>query len=185
MKMRFWERDEKDKPKWKWETPDGLREQWIACLEGNDKRTLRERWIRDLLELSERVLEKRNEAAQKTESAHWFARGSAGIGAGVATLSGGALIGGIAKANTSLATYLGLAVAIAGLIAAAIAAARPDQSYRTDLVRKALYEQLWWDVRTYAITQLATADPTDFQNAMKDFAQREATIMSAAAAVST
>ena len=54
-----------------------------------------------------------------------------------------------------------------------------------DLTLKAQYEQLWWDQRSYAITQLPVTDRNGFEEAMKTFAKREADIMSAAAPTST
>ena len=178
MRILFWR---KKKSEWKWETPENLKQQWTECLTNSKDRPVKELWIDGLLDMSDRVMNKRNEAARNTASAHWLARGSAGVSAGVATLTGGALIGGISKVNAKVATYFGLAIAFAGLIAAGIAAARPDQSYSADLVRKAQLEQLWWDMRSYAMTLLPTAKPNNFKNAMENFAQREREIMSAAA----
>jgi predicted secreted hydrolase len=68
-----------------------------------------------------------------------------------------------------------------GLFAAAVVAAKPDQSYATDLAQKCQYEQLWWDMRSYAVTQLPTADENSFAEAINAFAKREADIMGSAA----
>jgi hypothetical protein len=172
----------KKKAEWNWNVLEArLKQQWTRCIAVSEGHPPKELWVNELLDLSARVLDKRNEAARHTASAHWLARGSAGITAGVATLTGGVLIGGISKLNAKIATYFGLAVAFAGLLAAGIAAARPDQSYSADLVRKAQLEQLWWDIRSYGITLLAEAKPNDFKNAVEAFAEREKNIMSAGA----
>ena len=137
----------------------------------------RSAWLEELDALAQRIHDKRHEAAVHTESAHWFQRGSAGASAAVATLTGGALLGNL---SGTAAHYVGVAAAVVGLATAAIAAARPGDSYIVDLARKAHYEQLWWDISTYALTQLAEADAAGFQAVMKDFAAREAAIMAVA-----
>ena len=72
-----------------------------------------------------------------------------------------------------------------GLVAAGLVAARPEQTYRADPTLKAQYEQLWWDMRSYAITQLPAAGQNGFEEAMKAFAEREANIMGSAAPTGT
>jgi hypothetical protein len=128
------------------------------------------------------VLVKRNEAAANTEKSHWFQRASAGASAAVATLTGGTLIGSV---HGAAATIIGIVAAIVGLAAAGIVAARPEQSYVTDLALKTQYEHLWWDMRSYAITQLPAADINSFGIAMNTFAEREANIMGGTAPTNT
>jgi len=89
-------------------------------------------------------------------------------------LTGGTPIGSV---HGTAATIIGIGAAVVGLIAAGIVAARPEQSYVTDLARKTQYEQLWWDLRSYAITQLPGADRNGFEQAINTFAAREADIM--------
>jgi hypothetical protein len=169
------------KDKWHWPTQDQLKKFWIDHLtDKNDKEKLG--WIDELLDRSFRVVDKRNQAAVSTNTSHWLQRGSAGASAGVATLTGGTLIGSV---HGAAATIIGIGAAIVGLVAAGIVAARPEQSYRTDLTLKTQYEQLWWDMRSYAITQLPSADRNGFQDAINIFAKREADIMGAAASAST
>jgi hypothetical protein len=165
------------KDKWDWPTRDQLKKSWIGQLtDKDDKEKLG--WIDELSDRSSRVLDKRNQAAVSTNTSHWLQRGSAGASAGVATLTGGTLIGSV---HGTTATIIGIGAAIVGLVAASIVAARPEQSYRTDLTLKTQYEQLWWDMRSYAITQLPAADPNGFNEAVNIFAKREADIMGAAA----
>jgi hypothetical protein len=169
------------KDKWDWPTRDQLKKSWIGQLaDKDDKGKLG--WIDELSDRSSRVLDKRNQAAVSTNTSHWLQRGSAGASAGVATLTGGTLIGSV---HGTTATIIGIGAAIVGLVAASIVAARPEQSYRTDLTLKTQYEQLWWDMRSYAITQLPAADPNGFNEAINIFAKREADIMGAAAPTAT
>ena len=169
------------KDKWDWPARDKLKNSWIDQLtDKDDKEKLG--WIHELLDRSFRVLDKRNQAAVSTNTSHWLQRGSAGASAGVATLTGGTLIGSV---HGTAATIIGIGAAIVGLVAASIVAARPEQSYRTDLTLKTQYEQLWWDMRSYAITQLPAADPNGFNEAINIFAKREADIMGTASPTTT
>jgi hypothetical protein len=168
------------KDKWHWPTRDQLKESWTDQLpDKNDKEKLG--WIDELLDRSFRVLGKRDQAAVSTETSHWLQRGSAGASAAVATLTGGTLIGSV---HGTTATIIGIGAAVVGLAAAGIVAARPEQSYRTDLTLKTQYEQLWWDMRSYAITQLPADNRNGFKEAINIFAKREADIMGAAAPTS-
>jgi hypothetical protein len=160
--------------------PDTADWQWRAQYEisfrdfvgGNDLD--RRRWADELTDFGRRVLDKRDKASASTASSHWLARGAAGASAAVATLSGGALIGSL---HGVAATVLGVATAALGVASGAIAAAKPEESYRVDLLRKAAYENLWWDVRLFACTQLVNADPDTFAKAMAAFAARERAIL--------
>jgi hypothetical protein len=170
-----------ERAEWGWPTPDELRKSWVKQLaDENDAEKLS--WVDELVARSYRVLVKRNEAAVGTETSHWFQRGSAGASAAVATLTGGTLIGSVHGAT---ATAIGIGAAVVGLVAAGIVAARPEQSYATDLAQKTQYEHLWWDIRSYAITQLPVANRDGFEKAINTFAEREANIMGTTAPAST
>jgi hypothetical protein len=164
---------------WPWPTPDTLKADWVRLLddtkEDHHRRLI---WVDELLARSFRVLDKRDQAATNTETSHWFQRTSAGASAAVATLTGGTLIGSI---HGTAATVIGIGAAIVGLSAAGVVAAKPEQSYATDLAQKCLYEQLWWDMRSYAVTQLPAADENGFAAVVNGFAKREADIMGSAA----
>jgi hypothetical protein len=168
-----------DERKWPWPNREGLREAWAGQLD-DTKEDYKRRliWVDELLARSFRVLDKRDQAAKGTEASHWFQRGSAGASAAVATLTGGTLIGSI---HGTAATVIGIGAVLVGLFAAVIVAVKPEQSYATDLAQKGQYEQLWWDMRSYAVTQLLTADENSFAAAINAFAKREADIMGSAA----
>ena len=168
--------------KWDFRSSQGrLRDSWIEQLPSkNDDPKVS--WVDELLDRSGRILVKRDEAATNTETSHWFWRASAGASAAVATLSGGTLIS--SSVHGAAATTIGIIAAVVGLLAAGIVAARPEQSYAADLARKTQYEHLWWDIRSYAITQLPSADQNNFEEAINTFAEREANIMGTAASAS-
>src|SRR5580693_5097809 len=92
------------KDKWDWPARDKLENFWIDQLtDKDDKEKLG--WIHELLDRSFRVLDKRNQAAVSTNTSHWLQRGSAGASAGVATLTGGTLIGSV---HGTAATIIGI-----------------------------------------------------------------------------
>jgi len=170
------ERKNRDQRKGWWDSQPSVKDLYATL--GVPPEPERSAWLEELDALAQRVHDKRHQAAVRTESAHWFQRASAGASAAVATLTGGALLGNL---SGSAAHYVGVAAAAVGLATAAIASARPGDSYVVDLGRKANYEQLWWDIRTYALTQLRAAEATGFQAAMKEFAAREAAVLAGAA----
>jgi hypothetical protein len=161
--------------KWPWPSRTDLKDAWVLQLD-QTKEDYKRRvgWVDELLVRSFRVLDKRDQAATNTNTSHWFQRASAGASAAVATLTGGTLIGSV---HGAAATVIGIGAAVVGLLAAGIVAAKPEQSYATDLAQKCQYEQLWWDMRSYAVTQLPTADEDSFAKAINAFAKREADIM--------
>jgi hypothetical protein len=55
------------------------------------------------------------------------------------------------------------AAAIIGTGSAAVAAAKPAESYVADLNRKAHYEQLYWELYTFAVTNLPQVDKDEFR----------------------
>jgi hypothetical protein len=171
-----------EREKWGWSSRDQLRDSWIKQLPSKSDDT-KMSWVDELLDRSDRILAKRNEAARNTETSHWFQRASAGASAAVATLSGGTLIS--SSVHGAAATTVGIIAAVVGLLAAGIVAARPEQSYAADLARKTQYEHLWWDLRSYAITKLPSADRNSFEEAINTFAEREANIMGAAVSANT
>jgi len=168
-----------DERKWPWPNREELKKVWVDQLDATkDDHKRRLIWVDELLALSFRVLDKRDQAATNTEASHWFQRASAGATAAVATLTGGTLIGSI---RGTAATVIGIGAALVGLFAAGIVAVKPEQSYATDLAQKCRYEQLWWDMRSYAVTRFPTADENGFAEAINAFAKRETDIMGSAA----
>lgn len=165
------------KDDWPWTSRSGLIELWTSQLTDKAAPEVHAR-IHELADRAARVLDKRGEAATGTASAHWLVRGSAGATAGIATLTGGTLIGSIHGAS---AIAIGIVSAVIGVLSAGIAAAKPEQSYVADLALKTQYEHLWWDMRSYALTQLPTDTADSFKAALEAFAQREAVIMGGAA----
>ena len=165
--------------KWPWPTRDDLKKMWVDQLddtkEDHQRRLV---WVDELLTRSFRVLDKRDQAATGTNTSHWFQRASAGASAAVATLTGGTLIGSI---HGTAATVIGIGATLVGLFAAGVVAAKPEQSYAADLAQKCQYEQLWWDMRSYAVTQFPTAHENGFAEAIDAFAKREVDIMGSAA----
>ena len=175
--------DSEDERKWPWPKREELRDAWAGQFDDtkeDGKRRLV--WVDELLARSFRILDKRDQAAKGADASHWFQRGSAGASAAVATLTGGTLIGSI---HGTAATIIGIGAALVGLFAAGVVAAKPEQSYAADLTQKCQYEQLWWDLRSYAVTQLPTADENSFAEAINAFAKREADIMGSAAATAS
>lgn len=168
MRIRFWKKDEPPEDRFTWPTEATLTSELAEAERTNPL------WARQLVEFMLRVLDKREEAATHTASAHWFQRGSAGAAAAVATLTGGALLGSVHGHGEVI---IGAVAAVVGILAAAIAAARPGDSYVADLAKKAHYEQLFWNVRAFGQTRLKDMQADDYERAMDDFAQRFATIM--------
>jgi hypothetical protein len=164
---------------WPWPARDTLRADRVRLLddtkEDHHRRLI---WAGELLARSFRVLDKRDQAATDTGTSHWIQRTSAGASAVVATLTGGTLTGSI---HGRAAAVTGIGAAIAGLAAAGVAAAKPEQSYAADLAQKCLCEQLRRDMRSYAVTQLPAADENGLAAAVNGFAGREAGTMGSAA----
>ncbi len=167
-RILFWEKDEPPASQFTWPTKDTLTAELAEAAKVNPL------WTRQVVEFMLRVLDKRAEAATHTTSAHWFQRGSAGASAAVATLTGGALLGSV---RGRAEVVIGLLAATVGILAAAIAAARPGESYVADLAKKSQYEQLFWNVRAFGQTRLKGIDASDYELAMDQFSQRFATIM--------
>jgi hypothetical protein len=170
-------KQEEPERKWPWpKNRDELRKMWVGQLSNDDAEDYkkRETWVDELLARSFRVLDKRDQASTDSKASHWFLRGSAGASAAVATLTGGTLIGSV---HGTVATVIGIGAAVVGLVAAGVVAAKPEQSYAINAVQKCQYQQLWWDMRSYALTQLPTAGENGFNKALDAFAKREANIM--------
>jgi hypothetical protein len=132
-------------------------------------------WASQLSQLMVRVAELRYRQAKGRNIAHLLARVAAGLTAAVTTLTGGTLL---AHVHGRAATVLGLIAVGLGVIGAVIAAARPGDSYATDLVRAAQYEHLWWDMYGFGTTELVTADQASFESAWSGFTQRHQAISS-------
>jgi hypothetical protein len=135
--------------------------------------------VHEIVGFMGRILQKRTEAGRESANAHWFQRGSAGASAAVATLTGGALLGSV---HGRAAVVIGIIAAGIGILAGGIAAARPGDSYVADLARKAQYEQLFWEVRTFAIARMPKSSSSDYEDTMRTFYQRFAAIMDAGGA---
>jgi len=143
--------------------------------QNDPNRDARLQWASQLAQLMVRVAELRYRQAKGRNIAHLLARVAAGLTAAVTTLTGGTLL---AHVHGRAASLLGLIAVGLGLVGAVIAAARPSDSYATDLVRTAQYEHLWWDMYGFGTTELVTADPAGFETAWSGFTQRHQTISS-------
>jgi hypothetical protein len=132
-------------------------------------------WASMLARLMVRVAQLRLRKARGRNIAHLLARLAAGVTAAVTTVTGGTLL---ADVHGSAATALGLIAVVLGVIGAAIAAARPGESYATDLVIAAEYEHLWWDIYGFALTELVVVSQDDFVEAWNGFTKREEDISS-------
>jgi hypothetical protein len=127
-------------------------------------------WASMVARLMVRVAELRLRKARGRNIAHLVARLAAGVTAAVTTVTGGTLL---ADVHGSAASALGLIAVVLGVIGAAIAAARPGESYATDLVVAAQYEHLWWDMYGFGLTELPTVSLADFTGAWSGFIKRE------------
>jgi hypothetical protein len=126
-----------------------------------------------IVELLVRITYNRHESAVKSNTSHWFQRSAAGATAGVAALTGGTLLGNLTGATAKI---IGAIAAVIGLLSAAIIAARPGDSFATDLVRKAQYEQLIWELRAYAVSGAAQDTEDHFRSEIDGYAARLAAI---------
>jgi hypothetical protein len=138
-------------------------------------RAQRLEWASQLALLMVRVAQLRHRKARGRNIAHLLARLAAGVTAAVTTVTGGTLL---ADVHGSVATALGLIAVVLGVFGAAIASARPGESYTTDLLMAAQYEHLWWDIFGFGVTQLATVSQSDFAEALSGFTKREEDINS-------
>jgi hypothetical protein len=141
----------------------------------NSDRDQRLEWASMLARLMVRVAQLRLRKARGRNIAHLLARLAAGVTAAVTTVTGGTLL---ADVHGSAASALGLIAVVLGVIGAAIAAARPGESYATDLVIAAQYERLWWDLYRFGLTELTTVSQDDFSAAWTGFIKREEGISS-------
>lgn len=132
-------------------------------------------WASMLARLMVRIAQLRLRKARGRNIAHLLARLAAGVTAAVTTVTGGTLL---ADVHGSVASALGLIAVVLGVIGAAIAAARPGESYATDLVIAAQYEHLWWDIYGFGLTQLVAVSQGDFRKAWSGFIKREQDISS-------
>jgi hypothetical protein len=132
-------------------------------------------WASMLAQLMVRVAQLRHRMARGRNVAHLLARLAAGVTAAVTTVTGGTLL---ANVHGSAATALGLIAVVLGVIGAAIAAARPGESYATDLVIAAQYEHLWWEIYGFALTKLASVSEDEFGVAWSGFIKSEEDISS-------
>lgn len=142
---------------------------------GSPDRDQRAEWASMLARLMVRVAQLRLRKARGRNIANLAGRLAAGVTAAVTTVTGGTLL---AHVHGSVASALGLIAVVLGVIAAAIAAARPSESYATDLVIAAKYERLWWDMYGFGVTELTTVSQVDFLGAWSIFVNREEDISS-------
>jgi hypothetical protein len=87
----------------------------------------------------------------------------------VAAGAGGSLVGDL---HGTAATVIGWVALVGGLAGAAINAMRPGVEHSVDLAKAAAFEQLYWDVFTYAMVNLRTDTPEDIGAALRQFAKR-------------
>jgi hypothetical protein len=138
-------------------------------------RAQRPEWASLLALLMVRVAQLRHRKARSRNIAHLSARLAAGATAAVTTVTGGTLL---AQVHGAAATALGLIAVVLGVLGAAIAAARPGESYAANLVIAARYEHLWWDLYGFGVTKLSAVSEEDFNDALSGFAKREEEISS-------
>jgi len=152
-------------------------EPWFAAGLPRDcpDRGQRLEWASMLARLMVRLAQLRLRKAKDRNTAHFWARLAAGVTAAVTTVTGGTLL---ADVHGSAATAIGWIAVVLGVIGAAMAAARPGESYATDLVIAAQYERLWWDIYGFGLTKLPTISPSDFTEAWSGFTKREEDISS-------
>ena len=186
---QFWRKPEPDEVNFTWPTKKDLADELIATREiavsAGINAGIQDSRVSQVVEFMMRVLVKRQEAAKNTAGAHLLQRGSAGISAAVATLTGGALLGSKGSIHGGTAFWIGLIATVFGLLAGAIAAARPGDAYVADLARKSGYEQLFWDVRVFGLAQMPGMEASEYAAKMNEFAQRFETIMSTSPETST
>lgn len=87
----------------------------------------------------------------------------------VAAGAGGSLVGHV---HGTASTVIGWVALLGGLAGAAINAMRPGVEHSVDLAKAAEFEQLYWDVFTYAMVNLRTDTPEDVGAALRRFAKR-------------
>lgn len=87
----------------------------------------------------------------------------------VAAGAGGSLI---SHVDGTAATVIGWVALIGGLLGAAINAMHPADGYGARLRTAAHFEQLFWDMQNYVMTELRDARHEDISFAMRKFAQR-------------
>jgi hypothetical protein len=87
----------------------------------------------------------------------------------VAAGAGGSLVGHV---HGTAGTVIGWVALLGGLAGAAINAMRPGVEHSVDLAKAAAFEQLYWDVFTYAMVNLRTDTPEDVGAALRRFAER-------------
>jgi hypothetical protein len=159
--------------KHRWLSDDELNQRFASLITEGD--LIREAWKDLIINFMSRLRAKRQEAGENSGRAHWLQRGSAGASAAVSAVTGGALLGTL---SGSLAKIIGVIAATVGVASAAIVAAKPGNSFVTNLKQKAQYEQLYWEVYTFMVTDLARIGEDAFRARMTEFEERESVIMS-------
>jgi hypothetical protein len=122
----------------------------------------RRRAAEQLTDLATRVWKSKESAGRKRTRAHRIQRSVAGASALAAAISGGALLTG--HTSTHLWWVAAVAAAFSGL-----GAAVPQAEYERNRRKTRRYEQLWWDIRTYATLTLPTAEPASVVDQIRAF----------------
>jgi hypothetical protein len=155
-----------------WLSDGELSDRFASLITEGD--VIREAWKDLIVNFMSRLRAKRQEAADNSGRAHWLQRGSAGASAAVSAVTGGALLGTL---SGSLAKIIGVIAATVGVASAGVVAAKPGNSFVTNLRKKAKYEQLYWELYTFGVTDLARIDEDAFRAKMTKFEERESVIM--------
>jgi hypothetical protein len=83
--------------------------------------------------------------------------------------AGGSLVGHL---HGTIGAVIGWVALIGGLAGAAINAVRPGTEHAVDMMKAASFEQLYWDVFTYAMVCLRSDTPEDIAAALNGFAKK-------------
>lgn len=116
----------------------------------------------------DRVWKRRTQAAKARSKWDWLRYAGAVIPV-VAAGAGGSLVGHL---HGLAGTIIGWVALVGGLAGAAVNAVRPAVEYGIDVTKAADFEQLYWDVFNYAMTELPKGDRREIPGKLDDFAQR-------------
>jgi len=117
-------------------------------------------------EMATRVWSSKQSADRKRSRAHASQRWASGASAAVAAGSGGALAAGLGGAS---AKVFGIIALVIGIVAAAVAAMRPETEYQRNRSKARQYEQLWWDMWNYATLRLPTINADTISDQLEKF----------------
>ncbi len=114
----------------------------------------RRRAAYELAKMADRVIASRRKSGDKRTASQVAQRVAAGASVAAAAGSGGALAAGVAGSTRAV---LGITVVIIATLAGVGAAMLPESEYLRNREKARRYEQLYWDLWTYATLQLPTA----------------------------